>query len=1073
VNESALSNDPGTQKRRSTRIVQAVPLTVTGVDALGQPFKERTTTVMVNCHGCKYQSKHYVPKNSIVTLDIPTPEPGRPPHSVQGRVVWVQRPRTVRELFQIGLEFETPGNVWGIAFPPDDWQASIAEGGSDASRTLELVQEFEIDAAASAPPEADILAQAEPTPTSVAPAAYSSGAPGAPATPVAHVAGEKPAASAPASPHASPTAPSAAAPHADSKVHAVTVPSPDAQAAIARQMARVVTEVKENLDKTMRKGAETAIAEEMTIVRQQLDVQLHDAVERAIKVSMERVSETSVKKVVQEAAQRTAAIVEEARKATEISSENLDTKVRNAVQQAVSTAAEQAAQQAAQQATAQNLKTAVEEAVERAISSRQATSPSLDILSSPEAAQRHLDDWRKSLEDTAQNIRSQTVEKANVEVAEVNRRWQEAFDAALAGASQKIGAQLNDASRAALEQAQQDIEARKSGIQGTLDEVIAGARSTADSLKADLEQERARTEQAKSTLEEAARTTLESVRAAVDQERARVEETKSQLDAAAQSTLESVRANLEQERKRADEVKSQLDAAAQSTLESVRANLEQERARADETKSRLESTAQSMLDHTQQRLDGILAEKYQEIGQKADKAIAERAEQIEPTLEAAAQKVVQRITGEFDQTFASKVSDAQNVISQLSGAEERAAETQTALIEQIQQISEQSRELKEATGGHIDNISGHAAKIQRSLQEQAMEVAEQAAQFRNTVVEHIDQISGHASKVQDSVRENLKQQSDSAMQESLERLRQEAAKVPTEVEQSCREVVSKVTEDIERKGTETEHHTYEALLKASEWYQKKAQTTMQTSMERSVEQATTSLRDRAAETSRLLASELDHYRRTYVEHSQAQIEDAAKEVVDRQRNKLSENAEVAGATFANQVNRVTLESLRRFEESSREALEKARSDMEFNREGSLTEFQSSLDQRMLDGVEQARVYLESQLMPIVENWQTQQEQEKKAWMERLKKATDENIEHYKERLENASNSWLLASATTLGQHSQTVLDTIAKAAEKRLRDTCSEVLSGMGDTLKNRLLGLSADFRPNDEEDDDLPKQTK
>ena len=760
MNESALSNDPGTQKRRSTRIVQAVPLTVTGVDALGQPFKERTTTVMVNCHGCKYQSKHYVPKNSIVTLDIPTPEPGRPPHSVQGRVVWVQRPRTVRELFQIGLEFETPGNVWGIAFPPDDWQASIAQAGTDASRTLELVQEFEIDAAASAPPEGDVPTQADSAPTSGAPAA-------GPAAPVAHVPSEKPAAAAPA-----------ATPHADSKMHAVTVPSPDAQAAIARQMARVVTEVKENLDKTMRKGAETAIAEEMTIVRQQLDVQLHDAVERAIKVSMERVSETSVKKVVQEAAQRTAAIVEEARKATEISSENLDAKVRNAVQQAVSTAAEQAAQQAAQQATAQNLKTAVEEAVERAISSRQATTPSLDILSSPEAAQRHLDDWRKSLEDTAQNIRSQTVEKANVEVAEVNRRWQETFDAALAGASQKIGAQLNDASRAALEQAQQDIDARKSGLQGTLDEVIAGARSTADSLKADLEQERARTEQAKSTLEEAARTTLESVRAAVDQERARVDEAKSQLDAAAQSTLESVRVNLEQERKRADEVKSQLDAAAQSTLESVRANLEQERVRADEAKSRLESTAQSMLDHTQQRLDGILAEKYDEIGRKADKAIAERAEQIQPTLEAAAQKVVQRISGEFDQTIASKVGDAQSVISQLGSAEERAAETQTALIEQIQQIAEQSRELKEATGGHIDNISGHAAKIQRSLQEQAMEVAEQAAQFRNTVVEHIDQISGHASKIQDSVRENLKQQSDSAVQESLERLRQEAAEGP-------------------------------------------------------------------------------------------------------------------------------------------------------------------------------------------------------------------------------------------------------------------------------------------------------
>jgi hypothetical protein len=84
VNESLASNDPGTQKRRSTRIVQAVPITVTGVDALGQPFKERTTTVMVNCHGCKYQSKHYVPKNSVVTLDIPRLEPGGQPRMVLG-----------------------------------------------------------------------------------------------------------------------------------------------------------------------------------------------------------------------------------------------------------------------------------------------------------------------------------------------------------------------------------------------------------------------------------------------------------------------------------------------------------------------------------------------------------------------------------------------------------------------------------------------------------------------------------------------------------------------------------------------------------------------------------------------------------------------------------------------------------------------------------------------------------------------------------------------------------------------------------------------------------------------------
>src|SRR6202030_4772782 len=152
VSESLPMDDPGTQKRRSTRIVQAVPITVSGTDALGQPFKERTTTVMVNCHGCKYQSKHYVPKNSIVKLDIPRPEGG--PFSTQGRVVWVQRPRTVRELFQIGLEFEAPGNVWGIAFPPEDWFSSPYDAGMEAS-TPATAQEPKLSVApTSAPPSA-------------------------------------------------------------------------------------------------------------------------------------------------------------------------------------------------------------------------------------------------------------------------------------------------------------------------------------------------------------------------------------------------------------------------------------------------------------------------------------------------------------------------------------------------------------------------------------------------------------------------------------------------------------------------------------------------------------------------------------------------------------------------------------------------------------------------------------------------------------------------------------------------------------------------------------------------------
>src|ERR1700747_1643495 len=121
VQENAMNAGEELRKRRSTRIVQAVPLTVTGVDALGRPFQERTSTLTINCQGCRYQSKHYVLKNMWVTLEVPHNEPGHPTRTVRGRVTWIQRPRTVRELFQIAVELEVSGNVWGVAFPPSDW----------------------------------------------------------------------------------------------------------------------------------------------------------------------------------------------------------------------------------------------------------------------------------------------------------------------------------------------------------------------------------------------------------------------------------------------------------------------------------------------------------------------------------------------------------------------------------------------------------------------------------------------------------------------------------------------------------------------------------------------------------------------------------------------------------------------------------------------------------------------------------------------------------------------------------------------------------------------------------------
>ena len=58
-----------------------------------------------------------------MTLEVPL-ESGR--QSVRARVAWVQRPRSIREFFQVAAELETPANIWGLSSPPEDWTTPVS-----------------------------------------------------------------------------------------------------------------------------------------------------------------------------------------------------------------------------------------------------------------------------------------------------------------------------------------------------------------------------------------------------------------------------------------------------------------------------------------------------------------------------------------------------------------------------------------------------------------------------------------------------------------------------------------------------------------------------------------------------------------------------------------------------------------------------------------------------------------------------------------------------------------------------------------------------------------------------------
>jgi curved DNA-binding protein CbpA len=109
-------------KRRSTRVGEAVFFRVSGVDPSGKPFVEETATVYLSFHGCSYFSRHAGPKNSWLSIEIPNPQKDAAPRKLRARIVWNRQSKKLPGLSQVGVEFDAPGNVWGLASPPEDWR---------------------------------------------------------------------------------------------------------------------------------------------------------------------------------------------------------------------------------------------------------------------------------------------------------------------------------------------------------------------------------------------------------------------------------------------------------------------------------------------------------------------------------------------------------------------------------------------------------------------------------------------------------------------------------------------------------------------------------------------------------------------------------------------------------------------------------------------------------------------------------------------------------------------------------------------------------------------------------------
>jgi len=962
------SGDQSAQRRRTTRIVQTVPMTVTGTDALGQPFKERTSALIINCHGCKYQSKHFVMKDSWVTFEIAHPEPGKEARRVKAKVVWVQRPRTVQELFQIAAQMEMSGNIWGVAFPPDDW---FPWPGDQAAGE----------------PAAEIPAPAQPS------------------------------AETPSETTVIPPAP----PTSPSKLSMMPGPalSGESAASIERHIQRLLTDARGQLQKSAREAASAAVTSETGNLLREVEAQLRAAAKKAI----ESVAGPYVDEAVRQA-------LEQFQKTYQSQTLGLQEQWTKSVEKQLSDASSQMVARMGQTGATvqgefdQKLRASLDNAAGQLSEiEHRMTELRTEITASTASSQARIvslnsemdaavvqaaQQWRerlnlqeeeslahlKTLEESVRKLQAEIAGATEKEIPQIHSRWREQLESdmavagtdwnnlvqsAMTGASDQMSTRLNEMAQAAAGKTERDISLRIGALKKAFEESAADAMRAQVAVRGDLEKDLYR---AKDSLD-----ALKSAVVQADEHRAKAEElmreAAGQLEQQYQGLLATHTNSLEQTSSHhLGAMAGQSDAALQAMQQQAGAQI-----------ASLNEQAQSHLAALTQKGEEHLTE----MNARSGVVLNTMADQLRPAFDARAQESLQAFVQNVDSELAPRLESARETCRELASGEKHAEEALFAQTEKLLRASE-------------DNIRQAEGRLKEIL-----------------------------------------------------------AQVQKDFENISRVTLEKRVEELDAKSADTQHTTFESLYKSAEWYQKKAQSAMQTALEKGVEQASGQLRDHAGEVSRVFSQELDHYSRSYTDHTQAQLEESAREMLDRARTDLTQTHETQAAGFGDDVHRIAKEKLGNFAEESSGIRDEmaAQLDTHANKVKarwaehagqSFTEFQDQLAGQLTESLAVSQKEFQSSLLPILDNWRADREAQHKEWLEHMTTSTNEGVEQYRQKLDNVSNSWMFASVTTLNQHSHNVIEALQRTAEQRLRSTCSNVVNGLAEAMRKQLLGISAEL---------------
>jgi hypothetical protein len=427
--------------------------------------------------------------------------------------------------------------------------------------------------------------------------------------------------------------------------------------------------------------------------------------------------------------------------------------------------------------------------------------------------------------------------------------------------------------------------------------------------------------------------------------------------------------------------------------------------------SKLDAVAHAAGQNLESRAAAVLDGTSQEMARRAEERLAASREQaraagqdLESRAAALLETASQEMTRRADERVAASGEQAraagQDLESRAAAILETASQEMTRRAEAAMQAwGERVRSIQEAAGQEIDRFG---IQLKNDLSSRL--------EGTNEILKNIEATTAAAQESLRSTQESLASVSDRALEAvtgRMESLIQDLmGNSERQMEESGRAATAKWIAELEDKATDATYTAFGSLFKVSEWCEKKATMRMQAALEKGLDTASDNVREKAEAALREFSAQ--------AEAATGRI----SEFIEAERARIRTSWETEGQEITSRLRAA-------FTEDTQATFNRASQD------------------------------LLNQVSSVLETVRAETQAHENRLRDVVSQLGEQAIQAHEMRLDQVSRSSLQETISKFSQESSQHLDTLVISAEQRLRHTCNEVFTEVGEALRQRLLELT------------------